>query len=156
MSTLMWAISISMMTSSNGNIFCVTGQLCGEFTGPQWIPPAQRPVTRSFDVFFDLRLNKRLSKQTWAWWFEMLSRPLWHHCNGIGRCIDNVYLTHWGLVAHKCISEPGHHWFGQWMDYHPIWHKSSTEHIEAETKWPTFSGWHFQMHFLEWKCINFA
>ena len=32
--------------------------------------PAQRPVTRSFDVFFDLRLNKRLSKQSWGWWFE--------------------------------------------------------------------------------------
>ena len=28
-------------------------------------------------------------------------------------------------------------------------------HIEAETKWPQFSRWHFQMHFLEWKCINF-
>ena len=27
-----------MMTSSNGNIFCVTGHLCGEFTGPRWIP----------------------------------------------------------------------------------------------------------------------
>ena len=40
-----------MMTSSNGNIFRVTGHLCGEFTGPRWIP-AQRPVTRSFDVFF--------------------------------------------------------------------------------------------------------
>ena len=26
--------------------------------------PAQRPVTQSFDVFFDLRLNKRLSKQS--------------------------------------------------------------------------------------------
>ena len=25
---------------------------------------AQRPVTRSFDVYFDLRLNKRLSKQS--------------------------------------------------------------------------------------------
>ena len=25
--------------------------------------PAQRPVTRSFDDFFDLRLNKQLSKQ---------------------------------------------------------------------------------------------
>ena len=25
--------------------------------------PTQRPVTRSIDVFFDLRLNKRLSKQ---------------------------------------------------------------------------------------------
>ena len=41
--------------------------------------PAQRPVTRSFDVFFDLRLNKRLSKQSWGWWFETLSRPLWRH-----------------------------------------------------------------------------
>ena len=44
--------------------------------------PAQRPVTRSFDVFFDLHLNKRLSKQWWGWWFETLSRPLWRHCNG--------------------------------------------------------------------------
>ena len=43
--------------------------------------PAQRPVTRSFDVFFDLRLNKRLSKQSWGWWFETLPRPLWRHSN---------------------------------------------------------------------------
>ena len=35
--------------------------------------PAQRPVMRSFDVFFDLRLNKRLRKQSWGWWFETLS-----------------------------------------------------------------------------------
>ena len=27
-----------MMTSSNANIFSVTGPLCGEFTGPRWIP----------------------------------------------------------------------------------------------------------------------
>ena len=46
----------------------------GEFT-------AQRPVTRSFDVFFDLRLNKRWSKQWWGWWFETLSHPLWRHRN---------------------------------------------------------------------------
>ena len=43
--------------------------------------PSQRPVTRSFDGFFDLRLNKRLSKQSWGWWFETPSRPLWRHCN---------------------------------------------------------------------------
>ena len=43
--------------------------------------PSQRPVMRSFDVFFDLRLNKRLSKQSWGWWFETLSRSLWRHCN---------------------------------------------------------------------------
>ena len=43
--------------------------------------PSQTPVTRSFDVFFDLRLNKRLSKQSWGWCFETPSRSLWHHCN---------------------------------------------------------------------------
>ena len=45
--------------------------------------PAQRPVMRSFDIFFDLRLYKRLSKQSWAWWFETPSRPLWRHCYGL-------------------------------------------------------------------------
>ena len=69
-----------MMTSSNGNIFRVTGPLCGEFTGPGEFP-TQRPVTRSFDVFFDLLLNKRLSKQPWGWWFETLYWSLWRHCN---------------------------------------------------------------------------
>ena len=44
--------------------------------------PTQRPVTRSFDVYFDLRPNKRLSKQSWGWWFETLSWSLWRHCNG--------------------------------------------------------------------------
>ena len=43
--------------------------------------PAQRPVTRSFDVFFDLHLYKRLSKQPWGWWFETPSWSLWRHCN---------------------------------------------------------------------------
>ena len=43
--------------------------------------PTQRQVTRSFDVFFDLRLNKRLSKQSWGWWLETLSRPLCRPCN---------------------------------------------------------------------------
>ena len=61
--------SLIMMTSSNGNIFRVTGPLCGEFTGPGEFP-TQRPVTRSFDVFFDLRLNKRWIKQPWGWWYE--------------------------------------------------------------------------------------
>ena len=42
--------------------------------------PSQRPVTRSFDVFFYRRLKKRLSKHSWSWWFETLSRPVWRHC----------------------------------------------------------------------------
>ena len=43
--------------------------------------PAQRPVTRSFDAFIDLCLNKRLRKQSWGWWLKTQSRPLWRHCN---------------------------------------------------------------------------
>ena len=65
-----------MMTSSNGNIFRVTGHLCREFTGHRWIPRTKASDT---DVFFDLRLNKRLSKQWWGWWFETPLRPLWRH-----------------------------------------------------------------------------
>ena len=34
--------------------------------------PTQRPVTQSFDVLIGLRLNKRLSKQSWGWWFDTL------------------------------------------------------------------------------------
>ena len=43
--------------------------------------PSQRPLTRSFDVFFHLSMNKRLSKQLWGWWFEMASHSLWRHRN---------------------------------------------------------------------------
>ena len=43
--------------------------------------PTQRPVTRTFNFFYDLRLNKRLSKQSWGWRFETLSRSLWRHSN---------------------------------------------------------------------------
>ena len=67
---LWWDEHAFMMTSSNRNIFQSTGSLCGEI-------PSQRPLTRSFGVFFDLRLNIRLSKQSWGWWFET---PLWRHC----------------------------------------------------------------------------
>ena len=187
-----------MMTSSDGNIFRVTGHLCGEFTGHRWIPhtkasdaklwcflwstpegtvennrgagdlrrhradyngivmfyqriepfmcriyvrkhtctsisiipgywevawwrhqmetfsallaicagtgefPAQRPVTRSFDVYFDLRLNKRLSKQWWGWWFEALSCSLWRHCNEAVEILRKTNFTwpiSWVLVS---------------------------------------------------------
>ena len=43
--------------------------------------PAQRPVRRSFDVFFDLRLDGWLSKHSWGWWLETPSCPLWRQSN---------------------------------------------------------------------------
>ena len=43
--------------------------------------PAHRPVTPSFDVFFDLPLNQQLSKQWRRRWFETPTHSLWRHCN---------------------------------------------------------------------------
>ena len=52
--------------------------------------PTQRPVTRSFDVFFDVRPNKQLSKQSWGWWFETLSPSLWRHRNAPSEWVVNT------------------------------------------------------------------
>ena len=67
----------------------------------EWKPvpgefPAQRPVTRSFDVFFDLRLNKWLSKQSWYWWFASPSRPSWRHCNALHLELGDAHMHQWG------------------------------------------------------------
>ena len=75
-------LCFSMMTSSNGSISALLAICAGNSPVPGEFT-AQRPVTRSFDVFFDLRLNKRLSKQSWGWWSETLSRSLWHHRNAL-------------------------------------------------------------------------
>ena len=74
-------------------------QATGEF-------PAQRPVTR-FDVFIDLRLNKRLSKQWWGWWFETPPSPLWRHCNVVG--FTHV-LKNYFTGTRAIIQLPWYHW----------------------------------------------
>ena len=63
--------------------------------------PSQRPVTRSFDVFFDLRLNKQLSKQSRCRWFETPSRPLLRHCNVIGL----LWLPIWHAHTHAFANQ---------------------------------------------------
>ena len=88
------ALWLSMMTLTNGTFSAslppppcegnsqVTEELLSE-----------RPVTRSFDIFFDLRLNKRLSKQTRCWRFDTPSRPLWRHCNASMFCEMTWWYT---------------------------------------------------------------
>ena len=69
------------------------------YSGPLWRHPlvtggflSQRPVARSFDVFFDLRLNKGLSKQSKGRWFETPWRLLSRHYNGnAAGCGDPLY-----------------------------------------------------------------
>ena len=72
-----------MMTSSNGNIYPVTG--------PLWpVISRHKGRWREALVFsFDLRLNKRLSKQSWGWWFVKPLRPLWRHCNDKGYIVTS-------------------------------------------------------------------
>ena len=73
---------VYMMTSSNGYIFRVTGPLCGEFTGHRWIPLTKASDTELW-CFFEVCLNKRLSKQSRRRWFETPSCSLWRHCSDI-------------------------------------------------------------------------
>ena len=93
--------SYFMMTSSNGNIFRVTGPLWGEFSEFTNEFPAQRPVTRSFVVSLTCALNKRLSEQSWGWWFETPSHPLWRHNNVLWPSVIsfNVFFwyVHWSI-----------------------------------------------------------
>ena len=75
-----------METFSASLAICVgNSPVTGEF-------PTQRPVTWRFDVFFNLCLNKRLSKQSWGWLFETPPYPLWRHCNGTGSTLGAACL----------------------------------------------------------------
>ena len=67
----------------------------GQIPAAQWSDAREGnpQVTRSFDVFFDLPLDKPLSKQSWGWWFETPSRPLWRHCNANPSCVRIVGIS---------------------------------------------------------------
>ena len=121
--------------------------------------PAQRPVTRSFDVFFDLCLNERLSMQSWGWGFETPSRPLWRHSNdntafhtvpgiqfhGIERTYRNrdhsVYglcqwetTLHFNTVSNSSISQISQ-CIRQISDYAPFVTEMCTHVHISVTKW---------------------
>ena len=65
--------------------------------------PTQRPVTRCFDVFFDLRLNERLIKQSWGWWFETPSRSLWRHCNDCRGSQSDESEVLWKVLKRRSV-----------------------------------------------------
>ena len=65
-----WSLLVKHISESDLSLLVMKSPVRGKF-------PTQRPATRSFDVFFDLRLNKRLIKQSRSWLFETLSCPLW-------------------------------------------------------------------------------
>ena len=77
--------------------------------------PSQRPLMRSFDVFFHLRLNKRLRKQSRRLWFETPSHSLWRDCNvSWNLLICNAYQfcssNLWVLQHHSVFFWNEHHY----------------------------------------------
>ena len=83
------------MTLSNGAFSALlairagNSLVTGEF-------PAQGPVTRSFEDFFNLYLNTWMSKQWWCWWFETPSRLSWRHCNAVPK----IYVLPFSHVSY--------------------------------------------------------
>ena len=100
------------MSSSNGNIFRITDPLWGEPPVTCGFP-SQRPVTQCFDAFFDLRLNKQLSKHWRRQWntIALIVMSLWH---------DTV-LT--GNISYRILKSDVHILlFQYWPDYVIILH----------------------------------
>ena len=102
-------IAHAMMTSSDEHIFASLAICAGIHRSPV-VSPSQKPEARSFDVFFDLRLNKRLSTQSRRRWFETPSRSLWRKCNApsgdrksVTHFIAACQLSTW-YVAPNCES----------------------------------------------------
>ena len=98
----------TMMTSSNGNIFRVPRALCVGNSSVTGKFSAQTPVTRSFHVFCDLRLNKRLSKQSWGRWSENPSRPSSRHYNASPKTpvAETTFLLLYLFYAILCVLTP--------------------------------------------------
>ena len=82
--------------------------------------PAQRPMTRSFDVFLELHLNKRLSKQWWGWWFETPSRQSWHRCNAFDS-VQRFWNIVWQYIKHRRNRGPKHY-IAEFAKNHEIKH----------------------------------
>ena len=121
--------------------------------------PAQRPVTRSFDIFFDLRLNKGLSKQSWGWLFETPSRSLWHHCNEwqpkrppLKRYLDSLWPQGALWVRSTLVKSMSYRLLGAesftWTNADLLWIK----HLEANVT----EIWLKYKDFLQGKCISYV
>ena len=65
--------------------------------------PSKRPAIRSFNIFFDLRLNKRLNKQSRRRRFETPSPLSWLHCNEV--MIRAMEYILWILGPHSRVEK---------------------------------------------------
>ena len=127
-------IGSALVTSSNGNIFHVTGLFEGNspVTGEY---PSQKPVTLIFDVFFDRRLDKRLSKWSRRRWLETPSRPLWRPCDVPWPVLDKMKWNR-GLNNHIYTV------FCVWCNYSCMHHDDVIKWKHFPRSWPFARGIH--------------
>ena len=146
------------MTSSNGNISALLA-LCAGNSPVTGEFPSQRPVTRSFDIFFDLRLNKRLSKQSRGWWFDTPARSLWRHCNGSLRrvnCpwdlldskynridVDSIWIRRFTLYKQHRKTEYNFAITASVNDLSPTWCQAITQNNEVSWWIEQSEPWYF-------------
>ena len=98
------------------------------------------PVTRSFDVFFDLHLNKQLNKQSRRWWFETPSRSLWRHCNEKGRKLRRgpcrLFLGRFGGST-------------SWQDSWTVgWWDRGSDRQRSDPRRDAAGGWSLKMKYI--------
>ena len=85
--------------------------------------PSHRPVTRSFDVFFDLRLSKRFYKQSRRWWFETPSWSWWQHCNWyVTVLLITLYVTVYPCIDYRygVIRKNIYNFCRNWRGFFPL------------------------------------
>ena len=82
--------------------------------------PSQRPVMWRFDIFFDLRLNRRLCTQTKSRWFETPSRSLWRHFNVESQSMMLIQISikrsscYNAMPASGCITRENSNQYYRW------------------------------------------
>ena len=123
-----WALFI-MMTSSNGNIFRVTGPMWGEFSGHRWLP-LTKPVTRNFNVFFNLRLNKLLSKRRHAVDFRRHRA----HCNVTVMIMSSNKKNYvYNLARVLTVRHPSPYTISMWLIDAIWWRRSQSNLVRVLT-----------------------
>ena len=126
------------------SVLLVHTPVTGEF-------PLQEPVTRIFEVFFDLRPNKRSSKESWGWWFGTPLRSLWCYCN-VNRSTDRygsafsqneVHIWYGPPILNRCdpVKSYGDQGWGQF---------NSGIGIAAQFQFQ-FRNWNWNWNYWNWK-----
>ena len=116
-------------------------------------------MTPSFDIFFDVRLNKRLSEHSWGWWFETPSRPLWLKwfqnliTSSINRLKPITFTRGWAekvsLVIHENQTV---RWFNQYNDsiYSFATLRYNSNHCHRiRTNWSPLFRRHLRINFVD-------